>query len=522
MEEKGKIKRVLNFVIENRRLIFLMSLIFIFRIPTLYQHIFDIDESVFSEFASKILHGAKPYIDVVDNKPILNYYFFYAIYYIFGENLLFVHLITTIIVMITGFFVYLIGLRLKDRNTGIFSLISFLLLSHIYEPKYISTNGETIINLLFVIGFYLFIESKYSKYENLKLFVIGILTCGAFFIRYHALFFILGIFLYEFFIFFKEKSYLKNDYKIVKRLISISSGFLFALFILVLIMIKKRFFDDFLYWTIYYNHDYIKSSQTIPLSRLLIRVLLYVLSSLPVWFFAFRYIKIEFFKILKNKILDKNFILLLIMFILSFLTVIPGKRAYGHYFILIIVFLSLLSGSGLMLKELNYKIITLIFIIFPLGFTLPRIDLAFFGKITNNSYEIANTVYKKVGEYIKLNTDSNDKIFAWGFATPIYYYSSRNCLSRFIIADFLSGRIFGTKDSDKTVKREISDKVWNMFWDDIKKYGKPKYFIDTSPANFYSYSRFKLEDFKELYDFVISNYYLENNIENILIYKLKN
>jgi hypothetical protein len=63
-----------------KHILLLTGLIFVLRIPVLYQHIIDIDETAFSEFASIMLNGGLPYIDAVDNKPPLTYYFFYCIY----------------------------------------------------------------------------------------------------------------------------------------------------------------------------------------------------------------------------------------------------------------------------------------------------------------------------------------------------------------------------------------------------------------------------------------------------------
>jgi hypothetical protein len=44
----------------TKHLLLIAGLIFILRIPVLYQHIIDIDETAFSEFASIMLNGGLP------------------------------------------------------------------------------------------------------------------------------------------------------------------------------------------------------------------------------------------------------------------------------------------------------------------------------------------------------------------------------------------------------------------------------------------------------------------------------
>ena len=108
----------------KKYILIILALIFILRIPGLYQPILDIDESVFSEFANIIIDGGLPYIDAIDNKPPLNYYFFSLVYFIFGKNnLISVHFITTLLVMLTSIFVYIISRDLFNKRAGIISAI---------------------------------------------------------------------------------------------------------------------------------------------------------------------------------------------------------------------------------------------------------------------------------------------------------------------------------------------------------------------------------------------------------------
>ena len=138
-------------------ILFIAIAVFLLRLPAFYQHILDIDETVFSEFAKVILSGGLPYVDVVDNKPPLTYYFFAIVYFLTGSySLIAVHIVTAIWVFITALFVFFTAKKFSLEKASFVGAIVFVLLMHTYEPKYISTNGETLINLPLIVSCYIF------------------------------------------------------------------------------------------------------------------------------------------------------------------------------------------------------------------------------------------------------------------------------------------------------------------------------------------------------------------------------
>ena len=72
-------------------------------------------------------------------------------------------------------------------------------------------------------------------------------------------------------------------------------------------------------------------------------------------------------------------------------------------------------------------------------------------------------VFMKIAEYVKRHSAPNDRIFVWGFATMIYFFSERAPASRFFSADLLVGRPTGTNRAD-TWKKDTSSLARPEAW----------------------------------------------------------
>ncbi|HCL57369.1 MAG TPA: hypothetical protein DHW82_10235 [Spirochaetia bacterium] len=518
---------------ETKNLLYLLAFIFVLRIPTLYHGIIDIDESVFAEFGNKILSGKQAYIDAIDNKPFFNYSFFSLIFFFFGKNnMLAVHTVTLFMVLGTALLLFKTLRILKDGKSALWSVLAFAFLAHIHEPKYISTNGETLINFFFMIIFYLFVRYESDQKKRFLTFIlIGFFFTISCLIRLQAaLLFLVFVFYALAKIFFAPSENRKKLFQ--KELFSLSLIGVSSVFFLGLVfvyMIQKGIFDAHFFWVWTYNMSYLASgSDTVSYFQFFFRFFLFFAFAFPVCFLiiaAWVKSKDKIKTIIKRAPSSQIFlgiVFSLLWLFFSLILVVLGKRAYGHYFIHLILPLSVLTGFSIpVLFQKNKKNITslmiVLLILLPLIFTVPRVSQKFLYNVTHNLYTYANMVYEKIGVYIQNNSKENDLIFAWGFATPIYYYADRECSSRFLLADFLTGRIFGTPDHTQKTTLPMEG-VWKSFWEDIEK-NPPLYFIDTAPADFYGYSRFPLEKYPELYQYIQKNYQLEITIDQVNVYK---
>lgn len=509
--------------------IFLIAgLIFILRIPVLYQHIIDIDETAFSEFASIMLNGGLPYIDVIDNKPPLTYYLFYFVYTLTGlRSLIAVHLFTTIWVIITGICIYIFGTKLKDSKTGLISSLLFVLMMHTYEPKYISSNGETLINLFLILSSYIFLFVNVEDARKILLHILsGILLGLGIMTNYKA-----GILAFVFII----HSLITGPFLSYNRMIKFKEGFIKLLITglssLIPVVLLAFFFylkgnlNEAVFWGFLYNFGYIESGKGAFSSlKILGRTGYFILLTLPAWIVTANYIiaKIKEWRMQSRSDSDEQgfsrltFLLLWLCF--SIYGAALGGRGYGHYFIQIVPPLALTAASGLSSIHRFKKTFWIWLIIPALIFTMSRINIIKTYELLNYPNYKSEISFRKAGEYINNISAYDDKIYAWGWSTPIYYFADRRCASRFIISDFVSGRIFGTTNTSQSVRSELTEKFLPLLMDDLRR-SRPLYFIDTSPSGFFGYDRFPLIMYPELFKFVQENYSLYSVIDGLVIYK---
>lgn len=514
----------------KKYLLFIMLAIFILRIPGLYQPILDIDECAFAEFANKILEGYIPYIDVVDNKPPLTYYTVALIFLIFGKNNLpAVHLVTTLMVMATAFMVYVTGRELRDEKTGIISAIIFTALAHTYEPKYISTSGEALINLPLMLSSLIFIKYTELKKASIPAFIIGGLSLGiATMINYKAgilaiVFTIQGLVIRG--LLGRSPSRIRSLMRELIRLSIIGICTIAPVVIILLYFYGKGNLHDFLHWGFAYNFRYIETgAQAMPILKTMGRIGYFIFCTLPIWLLSIAYVKKSFLTHTREMVKGDNaagYFFLLVWLASSFYAATLGGRTYGHYFIQLIAPLALFSGlaydsipmSGKAIKSLwgFLAILTVIFFI-------SRIDINTTYRLINYPNWRSDINYRLVGDYIKENSAPGTSIYAWGYATPIYYYSDRRCSARFLISDYISGRVFGTPNDSNIIRTSQDSDAWRDFISDLHK-NPPMYFVDTSPADHFGYSRFPIKNYPELYKLISEHYRPVRTIHKIDIYR---
>lgn len=152
------------------------------------------DEGMFLLMASKILRGGVPYRDMMDNKPILLYFFLTIPAYLFESWIHGLRLFGFFLVALVAFIIFLIGKNLRDTELGFLSAFVFIFLQ-LFTPRMVgyAILSETVSNLFAVAAIYLLL----SKKLNLRTaFAIGILSSLAFLSRQTSLFILLIVPIY--------------------------------------------------------------------------------------------------------------------------------------------------------------------------------------------------------------------------------------------------------------------------------------------------------------------------------------
>lgn len=503
--------------------------IFLLRVPGLYQPILDMDESVFSEFANIMLNGGLPYIDTVDNKPPAMYGFFALIYACFGTgNLIAVHLVTTLLVAATAGMLYRIARLFTSFSTGAAAVLFFIFLTHIHEPKYISTNGETLINLLLVSSIYFYLANRFRPFSFLRSLTAGLLLGTAVLTSYKAgivaLLFIFDMFLLAI---HKKDNGTPGPAAAngIKNFLITGLSSLLPVAAALFIFYNNGALRDFLYWGFTYNFGYIESgAKSFSVIQPLLRTLIFSAMASPLL-----YIMVKGSVLRRQADLQESdpgkyyYIFSAAWLILSLVAVLQGGRCYSHYYIQLAPPLALLAAPLVHYfyqgRQREKKILTAAFCILILIAAMARINIRYTYQLVHYPNRQAETALEAAGKYIKDKTADNETIYAWGWATPVYHYAKRRSASRFLISDYISGRIFGTGNHSSLVnKKETMAPMKELFISDLKK-NRPAYIIDTSPAGFYGYDRFPLSDFPAMQTIIKKEYSLEVTIQGMKLYR---
>lgn len=197
-----------------------------------------------------------------------------------------------------------------------------------------------------------------------------------------------------------------------------------------------------------------------------------------------------------------------------------GGRFYGHYFLQILPPLCLLSSYALVTSSLlkRPRLLMTLLLIPTFFFWGLRLD-----QRTVYQYFPDDQLFlqQDVGEWIEQNTQSDETLFIWGFATAIYFHSQRKPVSRFLWADLLTGKVGGPPDemmNGAQSENLARPEAWEALMQDLEK-NPPDYIIDTAPVGIHGYDKYPLQDYPILWLWMQKKYSLWNTVHGVPLYK---
>ena len=183
----------------NRKtVLFSLFLITLFiRFPFFFRDYIDRDESTFILLGQSWVDGSLPYLQLWDLKPPLTFAFFAAIISIFGKSFLAIRFFGAVLVIVTAFFTFKIGLQITTKKVAFWASVYGVLLLSLFGSLQ-GVMSEHICMAAFVPGLYLLISKKKSYWFLASGILMGITVMVKLNMAYPIL--ILGLFLcYEFF-----------------------------------------------------------------------------------------------------------------------------------------------------------------------------------------------------------------------------------------------------------------------------------------------------------------------------------
>ncbi|MFC1649390.1 ArnT family glycosyltransferase [Patescibacteria group bacterium] len=471
-----------------------MTLVFVFRIPSFFEPYAYGDEMIYLTLGEGVRQGVTLYGEIHDNKPPLLYLTAAAAGSVFWFRAILAiwHIITIYI-----FWKLLDHLFPNNRIVQIASTITFTILTTIPMFEGQIANSEIFMIGFTILGFLLLLKNRSVRNS----FLAGILFSIASMFKIPAAFDMPAIMIYFLIV---TKLNWKNIKSLFVTFFYMSIGFILPIAISFIYYYLQGAFAEYAIAGYLQNVGYLSSFRPEDISEpfltknapLLTRGVVVLILSAVVFLF--------------RKKLSKPFILVFVWLIFTLFAVALPERPYPHYLIQSIPPLSIMIGMLFGLSTLEQ-----VLVVFPLSLTFfvpiyfkfwkyettpyyqRFIDYSL-GSLSENDYKSGFgehvVVDEKVSEFVATTTSRNDRIYVWGDNATIYAKSKRlppiKWVADYHIHDF----------SDKqTVAEELREK-------------KPVYIIIIPNS----------EPYPELNQLINNNYFLVKEIEGVRIWKLSN
>lgn len=519
LEKALAMEKILKFCRSPLRvfLIYLLTSL-VFRFPSLFMDYADIDEVMWGLFANAIVDGQTPYQGVMGEKPPLLYLIYSLVFFLFGKHNYFaVHVLGIFWTALTAYFVHFLVLKPSNLKTAFLAAMASIIFGSALGFRIMATTGELLMNLPLVLSALFFwraiLGGRFGWF-----FVAGISATLAALFRQQSVM-QMGVFaVFILMIYIREKDFRHFFKKVAHPFLGLFLGACLVLAACLAYILATGAWDDFYLWVIKHNYFYIKSgfSNKNVLDNFIKRNMHVLFMTLPLWVLGIARMKSIVSGWRENWSEHSRFELFIFLYFLaSLLAVIPGGRFFEHYYLQAIPPLSILAALQLASGKTGWLVqkYSTLFVIF-LFVRIPFIPLEMGTHL--GDYSVIN---RTVGNYIRDHSMDSDRIFIWGWNQGIYYYSGREPASRFISADFLTGR---SPSQSELIRKDTTDNVtpssWEMLLDDFALH-KPLYILDTAPGNYHHYERYPIDKYPILKQLIDNEYFLEKSIQGINLYR---
>lgn len=487
---KNNIKR------ESLWLIFICIMIFFIRLPDSAKTVIHGDESVCFVLAQDIVGGGVLYQTSWSNKGPLIYFTLAAIIMIFGDNILALHIFTSLYLIASMYFLYLISRKLFRQYACLIPPLVYGLFFSLSRFQGMASNGEFFMMFPVIIATYyfiLFIESKGNSLN--KLFLCGLFSWIAVQMKAPAF---CSILLFPAILVIKK--YILRSHTFGQFCKEIGYFVLGA--VLVEIMIVGYFSfkgaaADYFYSCYVYNFIYINSISIMEGLNNMAHFFLDTARHDAISILAFGSTLFLCFTPTMSKRDRCIFFGMLGLAIFSLVGVYAGKNMYLHYYLQMGFPFSLLIGFAVSKiaiepKELAKIIFLAIMTIFLS--TVPFYEILIFPKIIKMQ---KNDVYHEIAKHIADHTKEKETIFVLGGQPIIYFLAKRKSPIKY----FYWLPHYGLRGDILNIKNSTLTTFTN---------NKPVYFV---------YDSEEKRKIVHLERFMQENYYIEKQFGSYLLYR---
>jgi 4-amino-4-deoxy-L-arabinose transferase-like glycosyltransferase len=329
---KISIKNILN---RPAGVLFLFVIVSVsLRFFSFFPSVLDHDESTYLEIAREMLEGKVLYVDLIDIKPPGIFWLYAFFQLVFGHSIFVMRLMTALFIAATSFMIFKFGRMMFDsQKAGIAGGLIYILFVSTWSGFGISPNTELYFNFFTISGLYVLIKKEHW----LNYLGAGILMGLGFIIKYLVLFDLMAFLLFFFLKFLRQPSWSVFRHLLLKYSLAIT-GFGLPFAIVNLYFYLSGHFEAFAGIAYFTMARYPREFLVIPIAEYVGEFILFYL---PFFFFCF-------YALLNKSIQDpelKDFRSLFIIWsLLVFIGILLPGNTYNHYFIQLMLPVSLQAG----------------------------------------------------------------------------------------------------------------------------------------------------------------------------------
>ncbi len=395
------------------------------------------DEGIYSYGGRMILDGKVPYLDFYEQKFPGLFYSYAAIMAIFGRTLEGIHHGFTFLNVATTVMLFFIGRRLFNDFGGLAAAATFALISLTPYASGFTRQSEHIL-IFFATAAILPTLKALDTNKLLWFMLAGVMACLSLLVKTNGVFYIVLLGLSMVIYYALEKPI---NWKKLLLNIGTYSVAVFATFgLMCLIMGAQGAFGEMWYFAVEFPRTYVSAVPFDVGMGFLKQFGGKVINGyLPFWIIAVSGIFLLFFT--KENLHKK--IWMPVWAVLAFMTVTPGLRFYGHYWLMLMPLVAVLVGSAFysiqsLLEGRGKVLATLIPALIFAGIFLQNIA-SHSGYYFNPNYDnILRDTYgmnpfpeaKVIGDKLKTMAKKGDKILLIGSEPQLYIYTGMDAPNR--------------------------------------------------------------------------------------------
>lgn len=503
------------------------------RAPSFLHRMQDFDEGCHAAIATALLDGGLPYRDGADTKFPGVYLVYGAVFWLFGDyNMLAIHGLETLWTLATALILAWFARRLGFCKAAPWTALFYVSFTTIY-PENLSANTEIFMNLPFAASMLALWSARSSRHAYGVILLAGVFAGLAMTFKQSA-----GLLL-PVQALWVALSVLTGDItwpRAVRDLCLFVAGFCVPLGLIACSFWVHGCYDDFVYWTLISVSKYLdQGTDKLQFGvRFLTCFVPFALACGVIWWSSCRWLAGELLPIrtwLKNSPSAAGLRLITIWMAFSVAVTLAGKRMYPHYFLQYMPAMCLAAGMGTSVWIVaaagrRWRNIALVGTLVPAG--LASLWAWQCPDETRVPFTQVDTDYRPAVEYVNRTTRPSDRLFVWGWFTPLYVHTELKPGTRFVFTHIFVNYLpeYQTQDasyrwfSDTGATWTEIPEAWDMLEADFAAH-PPELLLDTSPGNHHRFGHFPIRDFPRLSAIVDAKYDYETTVGGVGVYRLK-